>query len=459
MRLRMLEGLVSTADSSAVDTLLEAIHDEDLQVRLAAVKGLATMKDARAAKPLIAALRDRKAEIRAAACAALRHFGDTSVLDMMVVLLDDDDHAVRWQAANALNALGWKPANNREMMLRAVAIGKHEDAAAEGAKAVDILARALGDNATPRRHAAAVALGKTGDPRAVKPLEQALRDEDSSVRVSAIEALAHLGNAQSCTLLLSLLKDRNHLVRAAAVETLGRLGDDRVIDIIASALLKDENWDVRKLSVEALARIKSDRATQLLWQALKDADHDIRSSAAQSLGQIPDPRSIPQLVLSLKDENSSVRQAAKASLRQIDRQWEISPGAESVLAELEASVSDKEYWVAQSAADTLAKINDVRQRAKEAESIHDPGQQKLDASIRILVDTLGDFDRDLRQAAAEALGRIKDFRVITPLVNALDDGDTWVGRSAALALNHLNWEPAPGDEHRAQRMKTLMFQN
>jgi HEAT repeat protein len=197
----------------------------------------------------------------------------------------------------------------------------------------------------------------------------------------------------------------------------------------------------------------------LLWKALKDADHDVRQTAAHSLGQIPDSRSIGPLVLALKDENSAVRQAAKGALRQIDRQWEISPGAQSVMAELEAAVNDKEYWVAQSAADTLAKINDMRQRALESAAVIDPNKQKVELAVEILVDSLRDFDRDFRQFAVEALGRIGDARGVAPLVAALDDADEWVGRAAALALNHLNWEPAAGDTRRAEKIKSLMLRN
>jgi HEAT repeat protein len=235
------------------------------------------------------------------------------------------------------------------------------------------------------------------------------------------------------------------------------MGDARVVEAIADGLLQDTSWDVRKLSVETLGRIRDDRATQLLWRALKDADHDVRQTAAHALGQIPDSRSIAPLVLALKDENSSVRQAAKGALRQIDRQWEISPGAQSVLAELEAAIHDKEYWVAQSAADTLAKINDMRERTLDPEALVDPARQKLAQGAAILSDTLNDFDRDLRQAAAEALGRLNDFSVIPALVSALDDSDEWVGRAAAFALNHLNWVPAPEDAQRIEKLKNLML--
>ena len=89
-------------------------------------------------------------------------------------------------------------------------------------------------------------------------------------------------------------------------------------------------------------------------------------------------------MLALKDEHCSVRQAAKGALRLIVGHWEISPGAQSVIAELEASVNDKEYWVAQSAADTLAKINDMRQRMLDGDSILDPAQQKYRAGRELM---------------------------------------------------------------------------
>ena len=153
-----------------------------------------------------------------------------------------------------------------------------------------------------------------------------------------------------------------------------------------------------------------ERVTELLCQALLDNDNDVRQTAAASLGQVPDPRAIGPLVLALKDENSSVRQAAKAALRQIDRQWELSEGARMAVPQLEAAINHREYWVAQSAADTLAKINDARQRDLESSVFNDPARQRASRAIGILSETLHDTDRDLRQAAAEALGRIVDDR-------------------------------------------------
>jgi HEAT repeat protein len=456
-RIRMIEEMAGGGDLTALAPIAEAITDEEPEVRAAAARALGAFHDDRAVPPLVAAIKDRSPEVRAAAIASLRQVGDAGAIDALVHALGDYHHAVRWQAAGALGSLGWRPSNNMEFILRSVATCQHEEAAVHGGEAVDVLANALEDTTCPRRHAVAAALGKTGDTRAVRPLENSLNDPDSHVRVAAAEALSLLGHPQSANALLKLLEDQDHLVRATAIESLGRMGEVRILDYIAATLIHDPSWDVRKLSVEALGRIKDDRATELLWQGLRDPDHDVRQTAATSLGQIPDPRSIGPLVLSLKDENSAVRQAAKGSLRQIDRQWEISPGAQSVIPELEAALNDREYWVAQSAADTLAKINDMRQRSLETSFFTNPSKDKLIVAATVLVDSLRDFDRDLRQAAVEALGRIGDVNAVNPLVSSLDDPDEWVGRAAALALNHLNWEPPPGDIRRIERIKTLML--
>jgi HEAT repeat protein len=455
-RQRAVEELAVKGDPSMAEPLVAALKDEEPEVRTAAARALGAFQDDRVLSPLIAALKDRKPEVRAAAIASLRQLNDSRAIDPLVLALKDFNHNVRWQSISTLNALGWRPGNNAEFVMRSVALGQHEDAAVHGAEAVEMLVHALEDRTCPRRHAAA-ALGKTADPRAIAPLENALNDEDRLVRVAAVEALSHIGNAQSSNSLLNLLRDEDSHVRATAIESLGRMGDTRIVDHIADSLIRDPSWDVRKLSVEALGRIKDDRATQLLWLALKDADHDVRQTAATALGQIPDPRSIGPLVLSLKDENSSVRQAAKGSLRQLDRQWEISPGAQSVIPELEASLNDREYWVAQSAADTLAKINDMRQRSLETSFVTNPARERLRKAVAILVDSLHDFDRDFRQAAVETLGRIGDVNAITPIVSSLDDADEWVGRAAALALNHLNWEPAADDVRRAEKIRALML--
>src|SRR5580692_1728471 len=160
-RCRMIEEVAQAADLTALAPVAEALADEEPEVRIAAAKALGCFHDDRSVPPLVSAIKDRSAEVRAAAIFSLRQVGDAGAIDALVHALGDYHHAVRWQAAGALNALGWRPGNNIEFVLRAVATCQHEDADVHGAEAVEILTNALEDNTCPRRHAAAAALGKT----------------------------------------------------------------------------------------------------------------------------------------------------------------------------------------------------------------------------------------------------------------------------------------------------------
>ena len=70
----------------------------------------------------------------------------------------------------------------------------------------------------------------------------------------------------------------------------------------------------------------------------------------------------------------------------------------------------------------------------------DPVYYKRAAALQALLQALGDWDRDVRQAAAEALGRIADQRAVEPLKAALEDADGWVRRSVEQALRRMGWQ-------------------
>jgi len=89
----------------------------------------------------------------------------------------------------------------------------------------------------------------------------------------------------------------------------------------------------------------------------------------------------------------------------------------------------------------LSKLNDSPKPEPTLNAFTDPVFYKRAAALQALLQTLGDWDRDLRLAAAEALGRIADQRAMEPLTAALQDVDQWVRQSAEKALWRLGWEP------------------
>jgi HEAT repeat protein len=74
-------------------------------------------------------------------------------------------------------------------------------------------------------------------------------------------------------------------VRQAAAEALGKIKDRRAVEPLIAAL-KDESFSVRQAAAEALGKIKDPRAVEPLSAALKDARNgDVRLAAARSAGK------------------------------------------------------------------------------------------------------------------------------------------------------------------------------
>jgi HEAT repeat protein len=227
-----------------------------------------------------------------------------------------------------------------------------------------------------------------------------------------------------------------------AAEALGPLGDPRAVEPLVKAL-GDRNWEVREAAVLALGHYRDARAVDPIVALLSDPDREVREAAARVLEQIGDPRAVGPLVLTLKDAEDTVRQAAGRALTALDPNWESSDAARAVVPQLKAALKDKEYWVRQSAASVLAKIGELRPTESDTAMLAQPIYYRRQAAIELLVNTLGDFDRELRIAAAEALGRLGQQVALHPLAQALRDDDVGVRTAAAQALELLHGKPTP----------------
>ncbi len=367
--------------------------------------------------------------------------GDATCTEVLVGALKDLNLSVRRRAAKALDFFGWKPSNDIQRVLRFIALGEYAKAANIGTLALEPLLTALRDKQCPNRRNVVEALSQIGDERVLKPLMSALRDSDGHVRVAAVEALGSLRDPRSADSLTLSLKDQDPLVRAAAANALGAMNDNGGFDRLVASL-KDLDWSVRKASVESLGKLKDVRGVEALTILLKDPDHDVREAVVASLGQIRHRSAIEHLVVTLADPQSSVRHAAAGVLKQLDPEWERSEEARLAVPALKSAMTSKEYWVRQAASDTLSKLSDTPKPEPTLNSFSDPVYYKRAAAFQALVQALGDWDRDLRLAAAEALGRIADQRALEPLTEALHDVDQWVRESAEKALWRLGWEPA-----------------
>ncbi len=121
----------------------------------------------------------------------------------------------------------------------------------------DLIYTAISGTGTTDRLQAVVALGKSGDPRAVRPLVDLLGDEDGEIRLSATIALGSLKSGRPVDELVGRLRDRSELmvireqaaVAITAIRSTGALrglrefildeDEDPGIRLYAGNLLKD----------------------------------------------------------------------------------------------------------------------------------------------------------------------------------------------------------------------------
>lgn len=252
----------SSVSAAAMQALINALNDAEVEVRISSVQALGQIEDERAIAALSNALRN------------------------------DSDGRVRKMAA-------W-------------ALGNIEDS-----RAVPALTHALkNDRDLEVRRTAVWALGQIEDSAAVPALSDATRDSDSEVRQMSIWALGQIEDEAAVPALANVLRDSNADVRKQAAWALGQIESSNAVPAL-SAALRDASTEVRKQAAWALGQIEHRPAPMALQDALKDSDAGVRATAAWALAQIEDPGSAAALRAAMRDQDANVRRAVLRALTQI----------------------------------------------------------------------------------------------------------------------------------------------
>ena len=365
VRASAAEALVKIG-APAVEPLIAALKDKDSDVRYAAAKALGEIKDPRAVEPLIAALGDESSGVRLAAAKSLGEIKDPRAVEPLSAALKDENKYVRRAAAHALDRLGWKPEQDEIAGWYWMAKCDWDKCVALGALTVEPLIAALKDTDEEVRRAAAEALGKIKDRRAVEPLSAAFKDTDKDVRQAAAVSLDRLGwkpeqdeiagwywmakrDWDKCVALgsfaveplIAALKDTDEEVRRAAAEALDRLGWKPEQDESAGWYWMAKRYWGQCVVLGALA-------VEPLIAALKHKDSDARKVAAEALGEIKDPRAVEPLIAALKDEKWDVRAAAAEALVSLYRNASLSETAKQTILAYRSKITsphtDDDNW-------------------------------------------------------------------------------------------------------------------
>lgn len=201
-----------------------------------------------------------------------------------------------------------------------------DELAQTGRPAVPRLIAALTEKDGYVRSAAAEALGKIGDARAVDPLIAAMQyrdeqvyedDEDAEARLNAALALGKIGDLRALNDLLHTASGEDLQLASYAIDALGMLGDTRAIPTLIDAL-KVVDMDVPKAASSALIKIGSPAVPPLI-QSLRSSEGHWRIHVLKALGGIGDLHALDSVETLLDDPDEYVRINAAEALAEIQK--------------------------------------------------------------------------------------------------------------------------------------------
>jgi HEAT repeat protein len=131
-----------------------------------------------------------------------------------------------------------------------------------------------------------------------------------------LPAFAMTAVADDANKLIQDLNDSSPVVRIAAAEALGKLNDTRAVEPLIQAL-NDEDVRVRWHAIVSLGKLNDTRAVEPLIQSLNDEDWMVQGAAAHVLGNLNDTRAVEPLIRLINDEKTWVRTEAELSLKKL----------------------------------------------------------------------------------------------------------------------------------------------
>ena len=181
---------------------------------------------------------------------------------------------------------------------------------------------------------------------------------------------------------------------------------------------------------------------------LKEDDWTVRREAVITLGEMADERCVEPVIRALRDGDWQVREAAIEACGMIG-----SPCVETLVKLL------RDWDLRRTVIAALGKIKDERVldplihqlRSDEFNEIATEALAELGSpAVPKLIEALKDRDENIRKQAVIALGRIKDAEAVDALIEMLKDKDWFIRLTAAAALEKI------GDERGREAVKPLM---
>jgi putative heme-binding domain-containing protein len=380
-------------DASCLDTLRDALGDEEASVRFQAVTGLGRTGDPDTIRPVLSTLTDEDDWVRYAASTALNRIGrrHSSAWSLMSDFLGDPgpygvlDYAMRdtydpalVEAVAAFARHQESPAHVRVAAIRVLAPLHHKlpewkgewwayhpalappprkTEAWAGTEAVlTALKKGLDDADRDVRAAALGGLREAGDGGAAPKIRELFSKGDAETKRLAMEALATCDDGRSAAMLLAYLDESQAdagLVGPVLL-TLGRLKSGDAIPALAKHA-RSPAADVRDAAFGALVAVGGEAAKEAVVKLMGDSSVEVRAGAVRAAGEMGDRALVPKLLEAYQSPRTSA--AAIAALARM-------PDARAVEPYLEGLASG-DFAVRERCRGALAEVRDAALPAVE----------------------------------------------------------------------------------------------
>lgn len=440
---RALGAIRADADK-VVPALAEQLGDESPAVRANAAYALG--RYGADAKPAVAklaeTLKDEDANVRLAAARALTEIGPAAAdaVDSLAAALTDDTGAVTLQVAEALGRIG-SPAVGvlteklGDENLRPLAAAVLGEMGADARSAVPALVKLLDSEEMQTRREAFLALASIGpDAETAAPaLMKILTDADDPGRAGAAYALAKIGAKDALPELKKLTDSDDELLALASAWGLVVLepDDEENLTIAVPQLIGALSWEAplaRRESAIVLGDLgpKAKVAIPELIEALKKEQvPDIRAELLHALAEMgPDAsEAMPEALAALDSPDPQLRATAVYLLGRVGE------AAEATTPRIREVLKSGDEFNRMVAAWALIRIK--------------PNPEDIKAAVPLLIRGLQDNRPRIRAEAAHTLGDVggPGPLVVAALKKALEDDDEQVRNAAKEALAKLKDSP------------------
>lgn len=432
VRVELVWAVHELLGSDGADLLDKLYQDPDRVVRDAAIRAACRMFDESGTKQLCkAAAGDPDFAARVEVISTLREYFPQApgAAEIFRGALDDPSEMV--QRAAVFGAQAARDAKAVPELVN-LAMNANELAAVPAAdealatigtdEAVDALVSMLEPTQTedgevkpsdPVRAAAARALARIKNSKAIEPLRKVLDDPYVPLRIGAMSALTAMEDQDSAPLIAKQLQHEVPRVRRYALRSLRRIGNPVVADQVAKVMRKDSEPVVRASAVPTLADLIGEEAIPILEKQASDPEPQVRLEIAGSLAGLGRPAA-PVLARFVKDSDAGVRTLAIEGLGQIGGEKEID-------------------LLTQVLHDAPENVKQVRGAVAQA-----LGAIGHEAGIDLLTELAADEEPYVRQRAAVAFGEIGGNEAKKALTALLKDEVPRVRHAARLAMQDLD---------------------